>query len=165
MALRQSSELRVILGAGCSRAGDTKESDISRKMNSDLLMPVYSSGFSGSRSACSAACPNWGRCVCERQSDGEWWQAAQYHLHKPWLGHTQLEFLSQLIVFVSRHLFPHIPTFQEYELGKPQQAALMTLAPVCSHFHRTLSEQVALSEVDVAIASPVSENACRAAVA
>lgn len=41
----------------------------------------------------------------------------------------------------------------------------MTLAPVCSHFHRTLSEQVALSEVDVAIASPVSENACRAAVA
>lgn len=41
----------------------------------------------------------------------------------------------------------------------------MTSAPVCSHFHRILSEQVALSKVDVALASPTSENARRAAVA
>lgn len=103
--------------------------------------------------------------VCERQSDGQWWQSVQHHLHKPWLGDTQLEFLSQLIVFVSHHLFPHIPTFQEYDLGKTPRAAVMTSAPVRSHFHRSLSEQVALSEVDVAIASPISGNACRAAVA
>lgn len=112
MALRQSSELQVIFGAGRRRAGEIKESDI-QKDEFELLMPVYSSGLSGSRSARSAACPNWGRCVCERQSDGEWWQSVQYHLHKPWLGDTQLEFLSQLIVFVSRRLFPYIPTYQK----------------------------------------------------
>lgn len=40
----------------------------------------------------------------------------QNYLHRAWLGNTQLEFHSQLIVSpqVSPHLFPHI----EYDLGK-----------------------------------------------
>lgn len=45
MALRQSSELRVILGAGCRRPGDIKESDTSRKMNFELSMSVCSLGI------------------------------------------------------------------------------------------------------------------------
>lgn len=84
MALRQSPELQVILGAGCRVAGHIKESDTSRKMNSELLMAMHSWGLRGSRSACSAACPNRGRCVCERQSDREWWLSVQHHLNKPW---------------------------------------------------------------------------------
>lgn len=164
MALRQSSELPLILGAGCRRAGDIKESDTSRKMNSEVLVPVCSLGLGGGRSACSAACTGWVICVCQQQSDGEWW-SVHPHLYQPWLGDTQLEFLSQLIVFVSRRLFSYITTFQEYDLGKTPQAAVVTSAPVCLHFQRTLSEQVALPEVDVAIASAVRENACRAAVA
>lgn len=72
MALGQSSELWLILGAGCGRAGDIKESDTSRKMESEELPAVSSSGLGGGRSACSAACPNRVRCVCEQQSDGEW---------------------------------------------------------------------------------------------
>lgn len=71
MALRQSPELRVILRAGCRHTGDIKERDESRRMNLGFCW-IYSSGLSGSRSACSAACPNWRSCVCEGHSDGGW---------------------------------------------------------------------------------------------
>lgn len=160
MALRQSSELQVILGAGCRRAGDIEESDTSRKMNSRyrwLFTP---------RGAAGADLPAQQRvstdaCGSSSQMGNGGSQYNTIFTSPGWL--TQLEFLSQLIV--SHYLFPHIPTFQEYVLGKTPRTAVMTSAPVCSRFHRTLSEQVALSEVDVAPASPISANARRVAVA
>lgn len=161
MALRQSSELQVILGAGCRRAGDIKESDTSRKMNFRRFSP---------RGAAGADLPTQQRVQTGGDACGSGSQmgngGSQYNTIFTIPGRErQLEFLSQLIVFVSRYLFPHIPTFQEYDLGKTPRAAVVTSAPVCSRFHRTLSEQVALSEVDVALTSPISANACRAAVA
>lgn len=69
MALRQSPELRVILRADCRHTGDIKESDEPRRMNLGFCW-IDSSGLSESRSACSAACPNWRSCLCVGHSDG-----------------------------------------------------------------------------------------------
>lgn len=71
MALRQSSERRVILGAGCRRTGDIKERDRSIKMNPELLMPVLLLG--AQREQICLLSSMWGGDACVTCSQiGEW---------------------------------------------------------------------------------------------